>query len=144
MGYLCFFSSRWKGENVATTEVSEILGGLDFVQDVNVYGVAVPGYEGKAGMAALVLKPDMELDGKRLYNHLVQNLPAYAWPWFLRLETSIDVTETFKQQKGKLVLEGFSPKAVQDPLYFLDLSQKDYVPLTQAVFDDILAGKMRL
>ncbi|KAL2100227.1 hypothetical protein ACEWY4_004621 [Coilia grayii] len=82
---------RWKGENVATTEVSEILGGLDFVQDVNVYGVAVPGYEGKAGMAALVLKPDMELDGKRLYNHLVQNLPAYAWPWFLRLEVKTHV-----------------------------------------------------
>ena len=42
MGYPCV-SSRWKGENVATTEVSETLGGLDFVQDVNVYGVSVPG-----------------------------------------------------------------------------------------------------
>ena len=59
-------------------------------------------------------------------------------------QTSIDVTETFKQQKGKLVLEGFSPEAVQDPLYFLDVSQKDYIPLTQAVFDDILSGKIRL
>ncbi|XP_041915016.1 long-chain fatty acid transport protein 6 [Alosa sapidissima] len=135
---------RWKGENVATTEVSEILGGLDFVQDVNVYGVSVPGYEGRAGMAAIVLKPDQKLDGKRFYSHLVQNLPAYAWPWFLRVETSIDVTETFKQQKGKLVQEGFNPETVQDPLYFLDSSQKDYMPLTQAVFDDILSGKIRL
>ncbi|XP_076140491.1 long-chain fatty acid transport protein 6 isoform X1 [Alosa pseudoharengus] len=135
---------RWKGENVATTEVSEILGGLDFVQDVNVYGVSVPGYEGRAGMAAIVLKPDQKLDGRRFYSHLVQNLPAYAWPWFLRVETSIDVTETFKQQKGKLVQEGFNPETVQDPLYFLDSSQKDYMPLTQAVFDDILSGKIRL
>ncbi|XP_062410871.1 long-chain fatty acid transport protein 6 [Sardina pilchardus] len=135
---------RWKGENVATTEVSEILGGLDFVQDVNVYGVSVPGYEGRAGMAAIVLKPDQKLDGRTFYSHLVQNLPAYAWPWFLRVETSIDVTETFKQQKGKLVQEGFSPETVQDPLYFLDSSQKNYVPLTQAVSDDILSGKIRL
>lgn len=59
-------------------------------------------------------------------------------------QTAIDVTETFKQQKGKLVQEGFSPEAVQDPLYFLDVSQKDYMPLTKAVFEDILSGKIRL
>ncbi|XP_023840461.1 long-chain fatty acid transport protein 6 [Salvelinus sp. IW2-2015] len=135
---------RWKGENVATTEVSEILGSLDFLQEVNVYGVTVPGYEGRAGMAAVVLKMDQKLDGKKLYNHLVQSLPAYSWPWFLRIQTSIDVTETFKQQKRKLVLEGFSPDAVQESLYFLDLSQRDYVPLTQSLHDDIVSGKIRL
>uniref|UniRef100_A0A4W5LM60 long-chain-fatty-acid--CoA ligase n=1 Tax=Hucho hucho TaxID=62062 RepID=A0A4W5LM60_9TELE len=135
---------RWKGENVATTEVSEILGSLEFLQEVNVYGVTVPGYEGRAGMAAVVLKMDQKLDGKKLYNHLVQSLPAYSWPWFLRIQTSIDVTETFKQQKRKLVQEGFSPEAVQESLYFLDLSQRDYVPLTQSLHDDIVSGKIRL
>eukprot|EP00063_Salmo_salar_P025912 XP_014000747.1 PREDICTED: long-chain fatty acid transport protein 6-like isoform X1 [Salmo salar] len=135
---------RWKGENVATTEVSEILGSLEFLQEVNVYGVTVPGYEGRAGMAAIVLKMDQKLDGKKLYNHLVQSLPAYSWPWFLRIQTSIDVTETFKQQKRKLVQEGFSPEAVQESLYFLDLSQRDYVPLTQSLHDDIVSGKIRL
>ncbi|XP_055731528.1 long-chain fatty acid transport protein 6 [Salvelinus fontinalis] len=135
---------RWKGENVATTEVSEILGSLEFLQEVNVYGVTVPGYEGRAGMAAVVLKMDQKLDGKKLYNHLVQSLPAYSWPWFLRIQTSIDVTETFKQQKRKLVQEGFSPDAVQESLYFLDLSQRDYVPLTQSLHDDIVSGKIRL
>ncbi|XP_041753272.1 long-chain fatty acid transport protein 6 [Coregonus clupeaformis] len=135
---------RWKGENVATTEVSEILGSLEFLQEVNVYGVTVPGYEGRAGMAAVVLKIDKHLDGKKLYNHLVQSLPTYSWPWFLRIQTSIDVTETFKQQKKKLVQEGFSPEAVQESLYFLDLSQRDYVPLTQSLHDDIVSGKIRL
>ncbi|XP_064799639.1 long-chain fatty acid transport protein 6 [Oncorhynchus masou masou] len=135
---------RWKGENVATTEVSEILGSLDFLQEVNVYGVTVPGYEGRAGMAAVVLKMDQKLDGKKLYNHLVQSLPAYSWPWFLRIQTSIDVTETFKQQKRKLVQEGFSPEAIQESLYFLDLSQRDYVPLTLSLYDDIVSGKIRL
>uniref|UniRef100_A0A4W4GKH7 long-chain-fatty-acid--CoA ligase n=1 Tax=Electrophorus electricus TaxID=8005 RepID=A0A4W4GKH7_ELEEL len=135
---------RWKGENVATTEVSEILGCLDFLQEVNVYGVTVPGYEGRAGMAALVLKEGCELDGESLYNHLLQNLPAYSWPWFLRLQTSLDVTETFKQQKKELVEDGFCPRTIQEPLYFLDSYKKTYVPLTQHVYDDIVSGQIRL
>ncbi|XP_036384837.1 long-chain fatty acid transport protein 6 [Megalops cyprinoides] len=135
---------RWKGENVATTEVSEILGSLDFLQEVNVYGVSVPGYEGRAGMAAIVLKPDQSLEGKKLYSHLVKNLPVYSWPWFLRIQMALDVTETFKQQKGKLVQEGFCPQVVQDPLYFLDTTEKTYVPLTEALYNDIISGKIRL
>ncbi|XP_046870857.1 long-chain fatty acid transport protein 6 isoform X2 [Hypomesus transpacificus] len=135
---------RWKGENVATTEVSEILGSLEFLQEVNVYGVSVPGYEGRAGMAALVLKPDQDLDGKKIYSLLVQSLPPYSWPWFLRIQMAIDVTETFKQQKGKLVREGFSPEAVHEPLYFLDLLQKDYICLTPALYNDIISGKIRI
>ncbi|XP_042364990.1 long-chain fatty acid transport protein 6 isoform X2 [Plectropomus leopardus] len=77
---------RWKGENVSTTEVSEVIGLLDFIQEANVYGVTVPGYEGRAGMAAVVLKQDHRLNGAKLYNHLLKTLPAYAWPWFLRIQ----------------------------------------------------------
>ncbi|XP_067114856.1 long-chain fatty acid transport protein 6 isoform X2 [Osmerus mordax] len=135
---------RWKGENVATTEVSEILGSLEFLQEVNVYGVSVPGYEGRAGMAALVLKPDQDLDGKKIYSLLIKSLPPYSWPWFLRIQMAIDVTETFKQQKGKLVQEGFSPEAVHEPLYFLDLLQKDYICLTPSLYNNIISGKIRI
>ncbi|KAM9307457.1 long-chain fatty acid transport protein 6 [Pholidichthys leucotaenia] len=135
---------RWKGENVSTTEVSELLGLLDFIQEANVYGVAIPGYEGRAGIAAIVLKPDHKLNGEKLYRHLVQTLPPYAWPWFLRLQTRLDVTETFKLRKVKLVHEGFNPHVTSDPLYFLDVSRKDYIVLTAALYDDILSGKVRL
>ncbi|XP_041088098.1 long-chain fatty acid transport protein 6-like [Polyodon spathula] len=135
---------RWKGENVATTEVADILGVLEFLQEVNVYGVSVPGHEGKAGMAAVVLKPEHKLDGRRLYSHLVEHLPAYSWPRFVRVQASLDVTETFKQQKGRLVKEGFSPSAVSEALYFLDESEKTYVPLTKNLFDDIVSGQIRL
>ncbi|XP_070844918.1 long-chain fatty acid transport protein 6 [Chaetodon trifascialis] len=133
---------RWKGENVSTTEVSEVLGLLDIFQEVNVYGATIPGHEGRAGMAAIVLKQDHELNGAELYNHLVKTLPAYAWPWFLRIQTSLDVTETFKQQKMKLVQEGFNPEVTQDPLYFLDVSQKDYIALTASLYQDIVSGKI--
>ncbi|NXA70713.1 S27A2 synthetase, partial [Mohoua ochrocephala] len=47
---------RWKGENVATTEVEATLASVSFIQEVNVYGVAVPGCEGRCGMAAVRLK----------------------------------------------------------------------------------------
>ncbi|XP_040052765.2 long-chain fatty acid transport protein 2 [Gasterosteus aculeatus] len=135
---------RWKGENVSTTEVSEVFGPLDFIQEANVYGVSIPGCEGRAGMAAVVLRPDHEFDGPTLYKHLLKTLPAYAWPWFLRVQTSLDVTETFKQQKGKLVQEGFDPEVSKDPLYFLDVSQKDYIPLTACLYCDIVNGKINL
>ncbi|TNN31172.1 Long-chain fatty acid transport protein 3 [Liparis tanakae] len=135
---------RWKGENVSTTEVSEVLGLLDFIQETNIYGVTVPGHEGRAGMAAVVLKPDHILDGANLYAHLVKTLPAYAWPWFLRVQTSLDVTETFKQQKMKLVQEGFDPEVTEDLLFFLDVSQKDFVPLTERLYHDIVTGNVKL
>lgn len=124
--------------------MSEVLGLLAFIQEASVYGVAIPGYEGRVGMAAIVLKRDHTLNGTKLYNHLVKTLPAYAWPWFLRIQTSLDVTETFKQQKVKLVQEGFNLEVTQDPLYFLDVSQKDYIPLTVSLYEDIVSGKINL
>ncbi|XP_061149230.1 long-chain fatty acid transport protein 6 isoform X2 [Syngnathus typhle] len=135
---------RWKGENVSTMEVSEVLCLLDFIQEANVYGVTVPGYEGRAGMAAIVLKHEHKLHGPKLYYHLVETLPAYAWPWFLRIQPSLDVTETFKQQKVKLVQEGFNPKITKDHMYFLDITQKDYLLLNVSLYEDIVDGKIKL
>ncbi|XP_037121719.1 long-chain fatty acid transport protein 6 isoform X1 [Syngnathus acus] len=135
---------RWKGENVSTMEVSEVLCLLDFIQEANVYGVTVPGYEGRAGMAAIVLKHEHKLHGPKLYYHLVETLPAYAWPWFLRIQPSLDVTETFKQQKVKLVQEGFNPKITKDRMYFLDITQKDYLLLNVSLYEDIVDGKIKL
>ncbi|XP_061732865.1 long-chain fatty acid transport protein 6 [Nerophis ophidion] len=135
---------RWKGENVSTMEVSEVLCLLDFVQDASVYGVTISGYEGRAGMAAIVLKADHRLNGAELYKHLVEALPSYAWPWFVRIRPSLDVTDTFKQQKGKLVQEGFNPDVIMDPLFFLDITQKDYILLSGSLYEDIVLGKIKL
>lgn len=63
---------------------------------------------------------------------------------YLCLQTSLDVTETFKQQKVKLVHEGFNPDVTNDPLYFLDVSKKDYVLLTLTLYQDIVSGKTHL
>lgn len=135
---------RWKGENVATTEVAETLEALDFLQEVNAYGVAVPGHEGRAGMAALVLRPPHSLDLVQLYTHVSENLPPYAWPRFLRLQDSLATTETFKQQKVRMAKEGFDPSTLSDPLYILDQAGGAYLPLTPARYGALLTGNLRI
>ncbi|OXB62847.1 hypothetical protein ASZ78_001321 [Callipepla squamata] len=77
---------RWKGENVATTEVSDAIVMLDFIQEANVYGVSVPDHEGKAGMASLILKKNRAMDLEQMYKQVVTYLPGYARPLFLRIQ----------------------------------------------------------
>ena len=133
---------RWKGENVATSEVAAAIAAFPGIVDVTVYGVPVPGTEGAAGMAALVA--DGPLDLAKLREHLARMLPAYARPLFLRLQHKIAVTATFKHQKTDLVREGFDPAASSDVVYFDDPSQQAYVKLDAALFARIQSGDMRL
>ncbi|XP_069481076.1 long-chain fatty acid transport protein 2 [Ambystoma mexicanum] len=135
---------RWKGENVATTEVADILGMVDFVQEVNVYGVPVPDHEGRIGMATIRLKAGREFDGQKLYKHVTESLPNYARPRFLRIQDELEITTTFKQRKVALVKEGFDPSAIKDPLYFLDESAHTYLPMTQSIYDSIKDRRVKL
>ncbi|KAM3917904.1 long-chain fatty acid transport protein 3 [Leptodactylus fuscus] len=135
---------RWKGENVATTEVSEIMSGLECFQEVNVYGVSVPGHEGRTGMAAVTLRPEHQLDLDQVFAHVVEFLPSYARPRFLRVMDQMESTGTFKQQKNRLVQDGFSPAHVPDPLYLLDEAAHTYRPLTEDLYSRIMASDLRL
>ncbi|KAM6981435.1 long-chain fatty acid transport protein 2 [Aplochiton taeniatus] len=135
---------RWKGENVATTEVADILSLVDFVKEANVYGVQVPGNEGRIGMAAITLKEDEQMDGCKIFGHISSYLPAYARPRFIRIQNVVEVTATFKQMKVKLVEEGYDPACVQDPLYILDDKEKSYVQMTAQNYHSILSGTMKL
>jgi fatty-acyl-CoA synthase len=132
---------RWKGENVATSEVAAALMAFPGIAEATVYGVAVPGTEGSAGMAALVA--DGEVDFAELRRHLRRRLPSYARPLFLRLKDRIEVTGTFKQNKVALAREGFDLTVVGDPVYFDDLAQQAYVPLDAALYESIDTGKLR-
>jgi len=133
---------RWKGENVATSEVAEVLGVHPGVEEANVYGVALPGTEGRAGMAALVARDDLDLEA--LSAHVVAELASYARPLFLRILPAMEITGTFKHRKVDLVREGFDPRKVDDPIYFLDPEANRYVPLDGPTCDRILAGGIRV
>jgi fatty-acyl-CoA synthase len=133
---------RWKGENVATGEVSEALAAVPGIREANVYGVHVRGLDGRAGMAAIVV--DGDFDMRALPAHLATRLPHYARPIFLRLSPAIDVTGTFKQRKVDLVRDGFDPGAIADPVFWLDPATGAYEPLTPQRHDDIVNGRMKL
>jgi fatty-acyl-CoA synthase len=133
---------RWKGENVATSEVSETITAFPGVVQANVYGVAVAGRDGRAGMAALVVEPGFDFAAFRAY--LSAHLPEYARPLFLRLLPELDVTPTFKQKKFDLVREGFDPGRTSDPLYFNDAESRSFVPLDAALYARIQSGAVRM
>ncbi|XP_004396599.1 PREDICTED: very long-chain acyl-CoA synthetase isoform X4 [Odobenus rosmarus divergens] len=135
---------RWKGENVATTEVADTVGLVDFVQEVNVYGVSVPGHEGRIGMAAIRMKENYVFDGKKLFNHVADYLPTYARPRFLRIQDTIEVTGTFKHRKVTLMEEGFNPAVIKDALYFLDDKAEMYVPMTEDIYNAVNNKALKL
>ncbi|XP_008565141.1 PREDICTED: very long-chain acyl-CoA synthetase, partial [Galeopterus variegatus] len=135
---------RWKGENVATTEVADTVGLVDFIQEVNVYGVPIPGHEGRIGMASIKMKENHEFDGKKLFQHIADYLPTYARPRFLRIQDTIEITGTFKHRKVTLAEEGFNPAVIKDALYFLDDTAKMYVPMTEDIYKAISDKTLKL
>lgn len=138
---------RWKGENVATTEVANVITACEEIDDVTVYGVTVPGCEGKAGMASITLNRDYDISKfpwSSLHYQMTANLPPYARPIFFRFQKEIPITGTFKHKKEDLVKEGFNPQAVgDDVLYFYSSAQGEYQPLTTSIYKNIGEGLIR-
>ncbi|XP_014478383.1 PREDICTED: long-chain fatty acid transport protein 4 [Dinoponera quadriceps] len=132
---------RWRGENVATSEVEAIVSNVIGLKDAAVYGVEVPGNEGKAGMAA-IYDPNNSLDIKELAEGLKKSLPVYARPLFIRVLSELPMTGTFKLKKKDLQQDAFDIKKIKDPVYFLN--KGTYVRMTDEFYNDILHGKIRL
>lgn len=146
-GYIYFVDRvgdtfRWKSENVSTGEVEIALGSMAGVEQAVVYGVKAPGYEGRAGMAAVMAPKGVDM--ALLYAHVAAELPAYARPVFVRLKNDIETTGTLKVRKVDLVKEGFDPLNTSDPLFVADAEKKTYVPIDQDMLRDIVSGKFRL
>jgi len=133
---------RWKGENVSTMEVEATVSQVIGLRDCVVYGVEIPGTEGRAGMAAIP-DPERKVDVEKMYAGMADKLPAYARPIFLRFVDEIDLTATFKLKKRDLQREGFNPEKVTDQLFMMDSKNKTYSPLTQEQYNNIVNGNTR-
>jgi fatty-acyl-CoA synthase len=133
---------RWKGENVSTGEVAAVLANCSGVVEAVVYGVRVPGTEGRAGMAAIIAGPKFELG--RFRQEVAARLPDYARPLFLRLRSAIETTATYRPLKQGLARDGFDPAASSDPLYFHDRILQSFVPLDAAFYRRIIDQKIKL
>ena len=120
---------RWKSENVSTNEVGEILNGYKDVNMSNVYGVQIPGCEGRAGMAAFSLEDAETFDWQAFSDYVENSLPKYARPLFIRIIQEMDTTGTFKLKKNDLRNEAFDIGKVSDPIYCLKPNSSNYVAL---------------
>jgi fatty-acyl-CoA synthase len=131
---------RWKGENVATSEVADAICAFPGITDATVYGVAIPGSDGRAGMAAIVT--DAHVDLPALRSHLIDRLPDYARPVFLRIRRDLPMTTTFKHTKHALAREGCDPIVTGDSIYFDDRDREAFVPVDQPLYDRIRRGAL--
>ncbi|MEZ0341875.1 long-chain-acyl-CoA synthetase FadD6 [Mycobacterium sp. pV006] len=141
---------RWKGENVATTEVEAAVAADEQVEECTVYGVEVPDTGGKAGMVAIQLRDGQEFDGKALADAAYSKLPGYAVPLFVRIVEEIAYTSTFKSQKVDLRKEGYGGSSgegddddvkIDDPIYVLSGKEEGYVPFYDEYLQEVAAGK---
>ncbi len=132
---------RWKGHNVAASEVSDAICTYPGISDASVYGVTVPGTDGRAGMAAIVAGDTLDLAAFRA--HLAARLPEFAQPLFLRVRRTLEITSTFKHTKQALVRDGYDPAETDDAIYFNDRRSQRFVRLDGAMRQQIDSGEVR-
>jgi fatty-acyl-CoA synthase len=141
---------RWKGENVATTEVEAAISLDPQVEEATVFGVEVEGAGGKAGMAAIQLKDGQEFDGKALAKAAYEHLPGYAVPLFVRVASELAHTSTFKSQKVELRKQGYGGNTgegdedagkIEDPIYVLAGRDEGYVEFYDDYPAEVVDGK---
>ncbi|MBM6444833.1 MULTISPECIES: long-chain-acyl-CoA synthetase [Pseudomonas] len=136
---------RWKGENVSTTEVENILLRHPHISEAVAYGVEVRNTNGRAGMAAITPAESLAtLDFSELLAFARQQMPAYAVPLFLRVKVKMETTGTFKYQKTRLKDEAFDPaRTGADPIYAWLPGTETYVQVTEQMLKDIHGGRYR-
>jgi len=136
---------RWKGENVSTTEVENVLLQHPQIAEVVAYGVEIENTNGRAGMVAITPSESLaSLDMRELLQFAHGQLPHYAVPLFLRIKVKMETTGTFKYQKVRLKEEAFDPgKAGNDPVYAWLPGSDCYVPVTGHLLAQIQGGHFR-
>ncbi|CAG7716243.1 unnamed protein product [Allacma fusca] len=139
----CGDTFRWKSENVSTAEVEAVISNICDLKDCVVYGVQIPGTEGRAGMATIV-DPDSAINLEDFAFRLKKTLPSYARPLFVRFTNYIDLTGTFKLKKVDLQEEGFNIHKIQDSVYFFHGAHNKYVKLDEGLYNNLMEGKVRV
>lgn len=138
-------SYRWKGKTVSADSVAEVIkkfyGGIE---DAVVYGVRVPGFEGRCGMAAIRILSDLVLDWKGLAAHINKRMPEHARPVFFRLCSGLTDNSDLKRHRHQLQSQGYNPLLVDDDLFYYDQEQQTYLPMNSEVYLNIIMQEMRI
>lgn len=132
---------RWKGENVATTEVEEVANQFPQVEHSVAYGVKIPNTDGRAGMTAITLNTELnEFDVTGFTHHIKSKLPSYAVPIFIRIRPTQEITGTFKYKKGSLKTEGFNTQEFNEPVFVLLPGEQSYTLINSDLITQLKDG----
>jgi citronellyl-CoA synthetase len=134
---------RWKGENVSTLEVESIINGFDNIEMCTVYGVEIPSSEGRAGMVSIKLSNENPLDLNKFSQYLIENLPKYSIPIFLRVNDKLDFTGTHKLRKVNLKKQGYDIHNIQDRIYIWDSISNDFKTLNNQKYQKLMNGTLK-
>jgi citronellyl-CoA synthetase len=135
---------RWKGENVSSSEVEDVLCSFEQIDHSSVYGVEIPGTEGRAGMTSILANVDVDsFDFNGILKLLKENLPPYAIPKFIRFLSELSTTSTFKIRKSDMKREGYDINQTDDIMYVYLPGSSEYTSLTGEIYENILNGKYR-
>ncbi|MFW9824360.1 MAG: long-chain-acyl-CoA synthetase, partial [Candidatus Thorarchaeota archaeon] len=135
---------RWKGENVSTSEVEDVISSLEEIEHSSAFGVLIPDTEGRAGMVSIISKKDHnEFNFNDFVNVVNENLPNYAVPLFVRFLSKLSTTDTHKIPKSDMKKVGFNIKKTNDPIYVLLPRKTDYILLTEEIYSNIMSKKYR-
>ena len=135
---------RWKGENVSTLEVENLLSTNESILISAVYGVEIPHHEGKAGMAALKIDPEIGFKPNDISEFVLKVLPKYSIPLFIRIREELEVTGSKKIRKSNLRREGYNINEINEPLYFWDLKENRYTKFDTSIYNKLMKGKIRV
>ncbi|MFW9873377.1 MAG: long-chain-acyl-CoA synthetase [Candidatus Thorarchaeota archaeon] len=135
---------RWKGENVSTMEVESIINSHPLIETSAVYGVSIPETEGKAGMAALKINPNSNFDIEQFSTFILDNLPNYSIPLFIRIRKEFELVGPLKIKKFDLRIEAYDPNRIQDPLYYWDFKSQTYKIFNNEKYKELIKGKIKV
>ncbi|MFX1323893.1 MAG: AMP-binding protein [Promethearchaeota archaeon] len=135
---------RWKGENVSTQEVENILNSHDSILMSAVYGIEIPKHEGKAGMAAIKFDPSIGFQQDEISNFVQKVLPKYSIPLIIRVREQLEVTGSNKVRKANLRKEGYNINTIKEPMFFWDAFNKKYIPFDNSLYTEMINGKIKI
>ena len=135
---------RWKGENVSTQEIENILNTHESILMSAVYGVEIPNHEGKAGMAAIKFDQTFGFKSEEISRFVLKVLPKYSLPIFIRIRQNLEVTGSNKIRKSSLRKEGYNINEIKDPIYFWNSSIKKYIPFDISKYQEIIKGQIEI
>jgi len=133
---------RWKSENISTLEVESILNSHPAVAFSAAYGVKIPNTEGRGGMASIKLNKSIRFDINEFSKFVLESLPPYAIPLFIRFREKFEFTGPLKIKKISLQKEAYDLSKIKDPIYFWNSLENKYEKLTPSIYEDTKSGKI--